>query len=346
VLRPGKRPSGVEIRGFMRRLVGAIRAHWPKVEILLRADSHYATPEVFDWCRANRVDWLFGLAPNGALCRHVMVLEKSTAERFKLAPSRGKLRRFMQFYDAAKSWSRVERIIARVEAGPEGTDIRFIVTNLEGGRAKHVYERLYCARGEAENHIKAWNHLATDRTSSHATEANQFRLFLHAGAYWLLWSMRRVMPKRSTWRVMQFDTLRLRLVKIAARVVELKTQLKIHLVERPRSGDLCHAPRPLAASGHLRNGADAPELTCSPSTSSAHPLATKKTHCGGLDRHAYILRLQPIRVRLHPHLRCVVWSCIDRVKYTIPSTFSVDSSPGLHCCADATAQWDTAVAAA
>jgi hypothetical protein len=230
LLRPGKRPSGVEIRGFVRRLVGTIRAHWPKVEILLRADSHYAAPEVFDWCRANRVDWIFGLAPNVALCRHVMALEKSTAERFRLMPARGKLRRFMQFYDAAGSWSRVERIIARLEAGPAGTDTRFIVTNLEGGRAKHVYERLYCARGQAENHIKAWkNHLAADRTSCHAAEANQFRLFLHAGAYWLLWSMRRVMPKGSTWRVMQFDTLRLRLIKIAARVVELKTQLKIHL---------------------------------------------------------------------------------------------------------------------
>jgi hypothetical protein len=230
LLRPGKRPSGVEIRGFVRRLVGAIRAHWPKVEILLRADSHYAAPEVFDWCRANRVDWIFGLAPNVALCRHVLALENSTAERFRLMPARGKPRRFMQFYDAAGSWSRVERIIARVEAGPAGTDTRFIVTNLEGGRAKHVYERLYCARGQAENHIKAWkNHLAADRTSCHAAEANQFRLFLHAGAYWLLWSMRRVMPKGSTWRVMQFDTLRLRLIKIAARVVELKTQLKIHL---------------------------------------------------------------------------------------------------------------------
>jgi Transposase DDE domain group 1 len=234
LLRPGKRPSGVEIRSFVRRLVGAIRAHWPKIEILLRADSHYAAPEVFDWCRANRVDWLFGLAPNVALRRHVTALEKSTTERFKeakagVAPNRN-VRRFMQFYDAAESWSRVERIIARVEAGPEGTDTRFIVTNLEGGRAKHLYERLYCARGQAENHIKSWkNHLAADRTSCHTAEANQFRLFLHAGAYWLLWSMRRVMPKRSTWRVMQFDTLRLRLIKIAARVVELKTQLKIHL---------------------------------------------------------------------------------------------------------------------
>jgi len=238
LLRPGKRPSGVEIRSFVRRLVGAIRGHWPKVEILLRADSHYAAPEVFDWCRANRVDWLFGLAPNVALRRHVTALEKSTSQRFKepapakagVAPNRGKVRRFMQFYDAAESWSRVERIIARVEAGPEGTDTRFIVTNLEGGRAKHIYERLYCARGQAENHIKAWkNHLAADRTSCHTAEANQFRLFLHAGAYWLLWSMRRATPKRSTWRVMQFDTLRLRLIKIAARVVEMKTMIRVHL---------------------------------------------------------------------------------------------------------------------
>src|SRR5271157_4526190 len=132
LLRPGKRPGGVEIRGFLRRLIAAIRAHWPKVEILLRADSHYSAPEVFDWCRENRVDWVLGLAPNVALRRHVEALEKTTAERFTAAPARGKVRRFAQFHDAARSWSRVERIIARVEAGAEGTDTRFIVTNLEG----------------------------------------------------------------------------------------------------------------------------------------------------------------------------------------------------------------------
>src|SRR5262249_13178639 len=79
-------------------------------------------------------------------------------------------------------------------------------------------------------HIKAFkNHLAADRTSCHQAEANQFRLFLHAGAYWLLWSLRRAMPRRSAWRVMQFDTLRLRLIKIAARLVELKPQVNVHL---------------------------------------------------------------------------------------------------------------------
>jgi hypothetical protein len=241
LLRPGKRPGGHEIRAFLRRLVGAIRATWPKVEILLRADSHYTAPEVLDWCRANRVDWVLGLAPNAVLRRHVEALEKTTAERFRAAPARGKLRRFKEFHDAAQSWSRVERIIARVEAGPEGTDTRFIVTNLAGGRPKKLYQGLYCARGQAENHIKAWkNHLAADRTSCHEAEANQFRLFLHAGAYWLLWSLRRVMPKRSSWRVMQFDTLRLRLIKIAARVVELKRQIKIHLPSSAPDQEIFH----------------------------------------------------------------------------------------------------------
>jgi hypothetical protein len=116
--------AGGDPDGGSTRLVGAIRAHWPKVEVLLRADSHYACPEVFDWCRENRVDWVLGLAPNVALRRHVEALEKATAERVKAAPDRGKLRRFTQFYDAAQSWRRVERTIARVEVGPQGSDTR------------------------------------------------------------------------------------------------------------------------------------------------------------------------------------------------------------------------------
>src|SRR5439155_15380392 len=88
---------------------------------------------------------------------------------------------------------------------------------------------------------KAWkNHLVADRTSCHEAGANQFRLFLHAGAYWLLWSLRRLMPQRSSWRVMQFDTLRLRLIKIAARVVELKRQIKIHLPSSAPDQNIFH----------------------------------------------------------------------------------------------------------
>ena len=230
MLRPAKRPSGKEARAFLRRLLRAIRANWPRTEILLRADSHYCSPEVLDWCRANRLDYALGVAPSATLRRHVETLEASAKARFEAAPGEGKARRFNEFFDAAASWSRVERVIARVEAGEEGPDTRYIVTNLARRNARSLYEDVYCRRGQAENHIKSFKtHLAADRTSCTRASANQLRLFLHAGAYWLMWGLRESMPKRSMWRVAQFDTLRLRLVKIAARVVEMKTMIRVHL---------------------------------------------------------------------------------------------------------------------
>ena len=230
VLRPAKRPSGVEIRAHLRRLVRAIRGNWPSTRILIRADGHYCTPQVIDWYRANEVDFIFGVAPTTTLRKHVTELEASTMARFEASARTGKVRRFKEFHDGAASWSRVERIIARVEVGAQGADTRFIVTNLAGGKAKALYAELYCRRGAAENHIKSWKtHLAADRTSCTRAAANQFRLFLHAGAYWLMWGLRAAMPKRSSFAIAQFDTLRLRLLKIAARVVEMKTQIRLHL---------------------------------------------------------------------------------------------------------------------
>src|SRR5215207_8306054 len=230
MLRPARRPSGAEARGFLRRLVRGIRGHWPRVEILIRADSHYCAPEVLDFCRAEGLDFVLGVAATSTLRRHVEALEQSTAARRAATPGTDKLRRYKEFYDGAGSWSRVERIIARVEASAQGTDTRFVVTNLAGGTARRIHQDLYCQRGQAENHIEAWRrHLAADRTSCSKASANQLRLMLHTGAYWLLWSLRSLMPKRSSWRVAQFDTLRLRLVKLATRVVALKTRLMLHL---------------------------------------------------------------------------------------------------------------------
>jgi hypothetical protein len=230
LLRPARRPTGQEVRGFLRRLVREIRGHWPRVEILLRADSHYCAPEVLDFCRAERVDFIFGVASTTTLRGHVETLERSTAARQAAAAGPDKLRRYKEFHDGAASWSRVERIIARVEASAQGTDTRFVVTNLAGSSPRTLYEDLYCRRGQAENHIKSWKtHLAADRTSCHSASANQLRLMLHTGAYWLMWSLRRLMPAPSSWRVAQFDTLRLRLLKIAARVVAWKTKVLVHL---------------------------------------------------------------------------------------------------------------------
>jgi len=190
VLRPARRPSGKEIKPFLRRLLRTIRAHWPRVKILLRADSHYCAPEVLDFCRANGLDYILGVAPTSTLRRHVATLEASTKARFEAAPQAAKARRFKEFYDGAQSWSRVERIIARIEVASEGPDTRFVVTNLTRRNARALYEDVYCRRGQAENHIKSFKtHLAADRTSCTKATANQIRLFLHASAYWLMWGL-------------------------------------------------------------------------------------------------------------------------------------------------------------
>ncbi len=230
VLRPASRPGGCEIVRWLHRLITAIRGNWPRVEIMLRADSHYCTPEVLRFCRARRLDYTLGVAPTSTLRKHIFSLEESTAARAAASAHGEKLRRFKEFHDGAASWDRVERIVARVEAGPLGTDTRFIVTSLSALSARTIYQDIYCARGQAENHIKAWKtHLAADRTSCSQASANQMRLFLHVGAYWLMWSLRTLMPRRSRWRVAQFDTLRLRLIKLAVRIEVLKTQLRLHL---------------------------------------------------------------------------------------------------------------------
>jgi len=229
LLRPACRPKGSESAAHIRRLIRQIRRYWPKTEILLRADGHYATPEVLDLCDDLGLHYVFGLPKNSRLAEHILPLDASTAARYARKPGQ-KLRRFKTFSYAARSWSKPRRVIARVEVGARGRDTRYIVTNLEGGRGKHLYQKLYSARGQAENHIKAWKaHLASDRTSCSKATANQMRLMLHGCAYWLWWTLRAACPRKSPWRRAQFDTLRLHLVKLAATIVEKKTRIIVTL---------------------------------------------------------------------------------------------------------------------
>ena len=138
--------------------------------------------------------------------------------------------------------------MARIEATPKGLDVRYVVTSLKVG-ARHLYETLYCARGNAENFIKLHkSQLASDRTSCRDPKANQFRLILHTAAYWLLHAMRSAAPKRSPLSTAEFATIRLRLIKIAARVVEgrphsvyLPTACPDRAVFRALAGRLCAA---------------------------------------------------------------------------------------------------------
>ena len=213
---------------MLRHVIGHIRARWPAVDVMVRGDSHYARPEAMAWCERQRVGYIFGLAGNAVLLRRVGNLAEEAALG-RLDGEADKVRRYGDFRYAATSWKVERRVIARVEAGPQGADSRFIVTNL-AGLPKALYEKLYCARGQAENLIKAHKlHLASDRTSCTRATANQFRLLIHTAAYWLLLSLRGLAPRNSLWRDAQFDTIRLCLIKVAGRVTELVTRIKIAL---------------------------------------------------------------------------------------------------------------------
>jgi Transposase DDE domain group 1 len=228
ILRPGKTPSGIEVRAIIRHVVRCIRRHWPKTRLCWRGDSHYARPEVTDWCEANGIDYIFGLAGNDVL--HAQI--RSVADDLCVRRAEGKqdkCRTWTEFRYAAKSWTKPRRVVARLEATTRGFDARYIVTTLEGSPG-HLYETVYCARGQAENFIKLHKtQLASDRTSCRSPRANQFRLILHTAAYWLLHTLRAAAPKRSCWKTAEFATVRLRLIKLAARVVEGTARIRIWL---------------------------------------------------------------------------------------------------------------------
>ena len=229
ILRPGKTPGGAEVRCVVKHVIGRIRRHWPAVAILLRGDSHYARPEAMDWCEANRVDYVLGLAGNAVLHTCVRDIADDLCVRRAEAGGSDKHRAWSAFHYAAKRWAKQRRVIARLEASPLGLDVRYVVTTLTEP-AEPLYETTYCARGQAENLIKLHKtQLASDRTSCRSPRANQFRLVLHTAAYWLLHGLRAAIPKASTFAKAEFATLRLRLVKLAARVVETKCRIRLRL---------------------------------------------------------------------------------------------------------------------
>ena len=228
LLRPGKTPSGVEVRTLLKHLTRRIRRHWPRTRLTFRGDSHYGRREAMDWCEDNGVDYIFGLAGNAAL--HALAYE--TADDLKVRRAEAGTDRmlgFSSFEYAAGSWKRERRVVARLEATPRGFDARYIVTSLTG-EPRRLYEGTYCARGQAENLIKQHKvQLASDRTSCQSPLANQFRLVLHTAAYWLMLALRDAVPRRMPLHWAEFATLRQNLLKIGARVVEKAARIRIHL---------------------------------------------------------------------------------------------------------------------
>jgi Transposase DDE domain group 1 len=211
------------------RIIGQIRARWPRVHILLRADSGFARDELMAWCEAHAVDYTFGLARNDRLIG--AIADDLVAAAAESLTQDGPARRFVDFpWRTLDSWSRTRRVVAKAEHLPKGSNPRFVVTSLAASKAdaRTLYEDIYCARGEVENRIKEQQlDLFADRTSAASMRANQLRLWFASFAYVLLDALRRIGLRHTQFAVATCGTIRLKLLKIGAQVRKSVRRIKI-----------------------------------------------------------------------------------------------------------------------
>ncbi len=219
-LRPSNIDGSAGSVDEVERIVTWIREHWPKVGIMLRADSGFCRESLMAWCENNGVDYVFGIARNTRL-------EKKVAKSLRKARRRslesGKSARvFQEFqYRTLNTWSRKRRVVAKAEHMPQGSNPRFVVTSLPRHRAaaRRLYEEIYCARGDMENRIKEQQlFLFADRTSSSSFRANQARLYFSSMAYALMSALRRLGLRGTEYARAQCNTIRLKLLKIGAQI--------------------------------------------------------------------------------------------------------------------------------
>jgi hypothetical protein len=239
-LRPGKRPPGAENAMLLVRLLSYLRRHWPYTHILVRGDSHFATPEVMEVIAPRRrTDFVFGLAGNPVLLRqaaHVMQEARDLfQQRTALAHAYGEQpplssRVYEDFSYAAASWAQPWRVIVKAEVMAAGDNPRFVVTSLEAPTPQHVYEDLYCARGNCENDIKAVKcDLRSDRTSATTFLANATRLLLSCAAYVLHHALRTHTLAHTALATAQPGTVILTLFKVATQIKQYKDRILLHL---------------------------------------------------------------------------------------------------------------------
>ena len=202
------------------RIVAQIRRRWPLVRILLRGDSGFAREALMAWCEANRVDYLFGLARNERL--QAAIKAELVAASIESMQTGKPARRFRDFrYATLDSWSCERRVVGKAEVTGGETNPRFVVTSIEPAEAgaQHLYEKIYCARGEMENRIKECQlDLFADRTSAATMRANQLRLWFASMAYVLLCAVRRIGLAHTQFAEATCGTIRLKLLKIGALV--------------------------------------------------------------------------------------------------------------------------------
>ena len=253
------RPSDIDAAAgsveAIERIVRQIRARWPYVRILLRADSGFAREALMAWCEENHVDYVFGLARNARL---VAMIERELAAARAAAEQTGQpARRFKDFqWSTLGSWSRRRRVVAKAEWTQGEANPRFVVTSLKRAEAaaRQLYEDTYCARGEMENRIKECQlDLYADRTSAATMRANQLRLWFASMAYVLICALRRIGLAETAFADATCGTIRLKLLKVGALVRISVRRIRIAMASAcPAAEDWARAARRLADAAKAR----------------------------------------------------------------------------------------------
>jgi hypothetical protein len=227
-LRPSNIDASLHTRPILKLLVRRLRQAWPGVRIIVRGDSGFCRWKLMRWCERNGVFYVLGLARNSVLEGRAAPFMAAAQTQFEATKT--KVRNFHEMNYAAKTWDCPRRVIVKAEHLPEGPNVRFVVTNLPTPTPVQVYDELYVARGDMENRIKEQQlALFADRTSCHAFLANQFRVLLSAAAYLLVETLRRTALADTELQAAQAGTIRLKLFKVAARVVTSVRRVIFHL---------------------------------------------------------------------------------------------------------------------
>ena len=248
VLKPGRRSKNVEVFAIMKRIIKLLREHWKNTMIILRGDSHFHCPQLASMCQTDKkLGFVTGLTGNPVLYKICKDFIESCNKEYQ--KTKEPVKRYHSFLYKAQSWEVEERVIIKVEVNQKGKNIRFIATNLHQYRTRSLYETAYCARGSMELRIKDHKtYLKSDRTSCHRFEANQFRVFLHSAAYVLMHTLQKEVLRATEFANATMETIQLKLIKVAAKVKEFKTKIKIEL---PR----CYAEKQIQIKAYKIFGA-------------------------------------------------------------------------------------------
>ena len=235
MLRRGRSHASAHALSVLKRLVAKLRERWPQVQILLRADSGFAIPEIYDWCEDNQLDYLISLAQNTRLLALAEPYMKPARAEYE--DTLEKVRHVHEVRYAADSWRHERRVLVKAEVMAKGENPRFVVTNLTDGNPEALYDQ-YAMRGEPENRIKELkNDLQIDRTSCHRFVANQFRVLLHAAAFILHRHLRKHLHGTRLEKA-QVCTLQRHLLKLGVRVKETARRVWLHFASNCPVQDL------------------------------------------------------------------------------------------------------------